>query len=231
MALSGWPTSRRTVRWTRIVTSTMVGRANPRATRKLLRARLEQALEADGDRHGVVLATRHRQARTSPPCRSASLVGACVAMARPASSSTSARSSVDVLVKTRGCPASSVSMTEIASTTGSAAIRSCSVSRMSSGSSGSGRSASVVGGRSRRQPRRVDQVAVDVVLERAHFEVGHARHHPGHDERDQERQPRAQREVLKPFRHSGADLQVHRRSGAATSVSMQLSQIQSFIGL
>ena len=53
-----------------------------------------------------------------------------------------------------------------------------------------------VGRRLRGQPRRIDQRPVDVPLERANFEIRHARRHAGHDERDKQRQPGAERQAL-----------------------------------
>ncbi len=62
-----------------------------------------------------------------------------------------------------------------------------------------------VGGRSRSQARRIDKIAIDVPLEQAHFQVRHARGHAEHDERDEERQPRAEGDVPKPVRHALAN--------------------------
>ena len=106
----------------------------------------------------------------------------------PPDRATSARSSVDVVVKTRGWPVSSVSITEIASSTGSASIRSCSVSRMSSGFERIGTFCDGVGGRLRAEARRIHQVAVDVPHEGAHLQVRDAGDHTDHDERDEQRQ-------------------------------------------
>ena len=167
-----------------MVTSTMVGTREPEGDTKFVRARLGEALQADGDRHGVAFAPRHRQREHHQRAAAHGWRAPSSRWPVRRGPGPPSRSSVDVLVNTRGWPALAglddrdgidhrIGFDQIVQ-------RVANIERVERERP----LGELVGGRSRGQPRRVDEVAVDVVLERPHFQVRHARDHAEHDEPD-----------------------------------------------